>query len=167
MRDLTELELQVLEIDERLRPIATRPVDFNDPSWMTGLAQKQSPFDEAGVGSAAESLVEALAAEYANSDEETQTAIRRLFARYQHFAWGASFASPPISEDDFRHHLILFSMLDQGRDSRDSLLALRALCDQAQTARIDIQPIAREVAQISSDENKFGMGSTRRMLNNV
>lgn len=167
MRDLTELELQVLEIDEKIRPIATRPINFNDLNRVALLAKRQAPLDEAGVRSATESLLEALAAEYANGDEKTRSAIRGLFARYKHFAWAASFLSPPITERDFRHHLILFSMFDQGTDSRDALLALQALCGQARAAGIDIGPMAREVAQISSDENKYGMGSTRRMLDNV
>lgn len=167
MRDLSELELQVLEIDERIRPIATRPVDFNDPHFRDRLAQRQAPLDEAEIRSATESLLELLAAEYANSGEETRIAIREMFARYQHFAWAASFATPAVKERDFRHHLILFSMLDQGKDSRDALLSLQALCEQARAAGIDIRPMAQEVAQISSDANKYGMGSTKRMLNNV
>ena len=167
MRDLTELELQVLEIDERIRPIATRPVDFNDPNFVNRLAQKQSPLDEAGIRPEAEKLLESLAAEYANSNDETRIAIRAMFARYQHFAWAAGFGTPPVSERDFRHHLILFSMFDQGKDSRDALLSLQALCGQARAAGIDITPMAREVAQMSSDANKYGMGSTKGMLNNV
>ena len=167
MRDLTELELQVLEIDERIRPIATRPVDFNDPDFMNHLAQRRSPLDEAGIRSATEQLLELLAAEYAKSDEEIRTSIREMFARYQHFAWAAGFGTPPVSERDFRHHLILFSMLDQGRDSRDALLSLQALCGQARAAGIDIRQMAQELAQISSDANKYGMGSTKGMLNNV
>jgi hypothetical protein len=116
------------------------------------------------VPSETEALLKALAAEYENSDEETRKAIRRLFVCYPHFAWAASFSVSPNTEADFRQDLILFSMLDQGKDSRDALLALRALCEQAQAAGIDIKPILREVAEFSSDENKYGMGSTKRML---
>ncbi len=166
MSNLTELALQVAEINEKLRPIATRPLDFNDPKFVNRLAQKQSPLDEAGVRPATENLLELLAAEYANSDDETRLAIRGLFAHYEHFAWAASFASPPVTEGDFRRHLILFSMFDQGRDSRDALLALQALYEQARTRGFDIRPIAREVAQMSSETNKYGMGSTKQMLDN-
>jgi hypothetical protein len=167
MRDLTELELQILEVDERIRPIATRPIDFNDPNFRNRLAPKQAPLDEANIRGATETLLETLVAEYATSDDETRTAIRAMFARYQHFAWAASFATPPVTARDFRHHLILFSMLDQGRDSRDALLTLEALSAQARAAGIDINPIAREVAEMSSDVNTYGMGSTQRMLANL
>ena len=164
MKDLTELELQLMEIDERLRPIAIRPIAFDDVKTITLLAETRSPLDEAGVRSETEALLKALAVEYQSSDEETRKAIRRLFACYQHFAWAASFAVSPITEAGFRQDLILFSMLDQGKDSRDALLALRALCEQARSAGIDVKPILQEVAGLSSDENKYGMGSTKRML---
>ena len=164
MKDLTELELQLMEIDERLRPIATRPVAFDDVKTITLLAETRSPLDEAGVRSETEALLKALAAEYESSDEETRRAIRRLFASYPHFAWAASFSVSPITEAGFRQDLILFSMLDQGKDSRDALLALRALCEQARAAGIETRPILREVAGLSSDENKYGMGSTKHML---
>src|SRR3954471_15804052 len=100
MRDLTEFELQLIEIDERLRPIATRPVAFDDVKTITLVAEARSPLDEAGVRSETEALLKAFAAEYENSDEETRKAIRRLFAIYPHFAWAASFAAPPVSEED-------------------------------------------------------------------
>jgi hypothetical protein len=164
MKDLTELELQLMEIDERLRPIATRPVAFDDVKTIALLAETRSSLDEAGVRSETEALLEALASEYQSSDEETRKAIRRLFACYRNFAWAASFSVAPITEAGFRRDLILFSMLDQGIDSRDALLALRALCEQTRSAGIETKPILREVARLSSDENKYGMGSTKRML---
>jgi hypothetical protein len=164
MKDLTDLELQLMDIDERLRPTATRPIAFDDVKTIALLAEARSPLDETGVRSETEALLKALAAEYENSDEETRKAIRCLFACYPHFSWAASFAISPITEAGFRQDLILFSMLDQGKDSRDALLALRALCEQARSSGIDVKPILREVAEFSSDENKYGMGSTKRML---
>jgi hypothetical protein len=165
MTDLTELELQVMDIDKRLCPIATRPLNFNDLNWTMLLAKTQSPLHEADIRAETEVLIQALAAEYENSGEETRREIRRLFARYQHFAWAAPFSIP--LDGDFRRQLILFSMLDQGKDGRDALLTLRALCEQARAIGIDPAPILREVAQLSSEENKYGMGSTKRMLNNA
>jgi len=55
-------------------------------------------------------------------------------------------------------------MRDQGEDSRDALLELQELCTQARAAGVNTAPILREVAQMSSDENRFGMGSTRSQL---
>ena len=167
MRDLTELEIEMMEIDQRLRPISTRRVDITDPDWLTLLRQRPHPLDEAGVRPAAEVLLEALIDEYQNSDDETRSAIRGLFGSYPHFAWAASLTAPPTTDEAFRRHLVLFSMQDQGRDSRDALLNLQGLCKQARAAGVDTSPILREVARLSSDENKYGMGSTRRFLDNA
>jgi hypothetical protein len=164
MSDLTELELRVTEINDRLRPIATRPVDINDPNWETLLAKCEHPLDEAGVRSNTEMLLDAMIREYQIADEDTRRAMRRLFSTYRHFAWAAMLSGAPTTERDFRSHLILFSLRDQGEDSRDALLTLQELCRQARAAGVDSAPILREVAQISSDENRYGMGSTRSQL---
>ena len=52
----------------------------------------------------------------------------------------------------------------QGRDSRDALLWLQDLCREAKNAGVNPRPMLREVAELSSDKNKYGMGSTREML---
>jgi hypothetical protein len=165
MNDLNEIELQVIEINDRLHPIATRPVDINDPNWMTLLSKSEHPLDEAGVRSVTEVLLDALIRAYQSPDEDARRAIRRLFSTYRHFAWAATLSVTPNPEIDFRRHLILFSMRDQGEDSRDALLELQELCRQARAAGVNSAPILREVAQMSSDENRYGMGSTRSQLN--
>jgi hypothetical protein len=63
-----------------------------------------------------------------------------------------------------RQHLILFSMKDQGRDSRDALLTLQEIVREADTAGVDKAAALREVAAMSSSTNRYGMGSTRDML---
>jgi hypothetical protein len=132
---------------------------------MTLLSQRQHPLDEAGIRPAAEGLLDALITEYETSDEDTRIAVRRLFATYRHFAWAATVSAPPTTEGDFRRHLILFSMRDQGEDSRDALTALQELSGLARAAGVNAAPILQEVARLSSDENKYGMGSTRHQLN--
>jgi hypothetical protein len=49
-------------------------------------------------------------------------------------------------------------------DLRDTCMALRALCDEAKAAGVDIGPILREVAELSSDEPMSYMGSVKAML---
>ena len=164
MKDLSEYEIQVLEIDESIRPIATRPVDTNDPNWMTLLRQRE-PLDEAGVRSNTETLLGTLVNEYQESDADTRKAIRGLFVNYKYFAWAATLPILPTTEEGFRTHMILFSMRDQGYDSRDAILTLQEFCERARAASVSIGPILRKVAELSSDENKYGMGSTRHLFN--
>src|SRR5262249_12663231 len=118
-------------LEERLLPIAQRPVDITRPGWVERLRAGVSPLDEAGVRSDAEKLLRELITAYAEGPEKTRAAIRQLFADYRSFAWAAALSTPPSSVDGLRQHLILFSMQDQGRDSRDALPALQEICREA------------------------------------
>ena len=47
---------------------------------------------------------------------------------------------------------------------RDEILALDDLCARAAKNGVDIGPILKEVAALSSDADKYGMGSTRSFM---
>jgi hypothetical protein len=159
-----ELESRILLLDERLLPIADRPIDITKPEWDLLLKQSPHPLDEAGVRAEAEHLLEELITSYQSAVEEHRQALRKLFAKYRAFAWASSLPVSPTIAEGFRQQLLLFSLKDQGRDSRDALLLLQDLCRQARTAGINTAPILNEVAELSSDINKYGMGSTKQML---
>src|SRR5438874_4854608 len=162
--DLEDFELRIMDLEQRLSPIANRPVDITKPGWGMRLRQSPHPLDEAGVRRDAEILLEELISFYQESAEESRQAVRNLFKKYHSFAWAASLSFEPTREESFRRHLILFSIKDQGRDSRDALLSLQHLCREARSAGVNSPPVLREVAELSSDLNKYGMGSTREML---
>jgi hypothetical protein len=164
MGALDDLELQMMELEERLRPIAQRPVDITRPGWLERLQTGRPPLDEAGVRDAAERLLADLIVAYAQGGEETREAIRRLFTEHRSFAWAAALPDPPTSAAGLRRHLIVFSMKDQARDSRDALLTLQEICRAATTAGVPLEPALRGVAAMSSRVNKYGMGSTSDML---
>ena len=164
MKDLTELELQLMDIDDRIRPMATRPVDTNDPNWMKKLQEAPALVDQAGVRSSAEQLIENLIDEYQNGDEDVRRHIRSWMTTYSSFECAASLPYPPTSDEQFRRHLFWFSIRDQGRDSRDAILDLESLCAAARSANVDVTSLLLQIAELSSDENKYGMGSTRTML---
>jgi hypothetical protein len=164
MTSIGDLELRIVDLEERLRPIANRPVDITKTGWAVELSQSPHPFDEAGVRSEAETLLEELIGFYRACRDEQREAIRALFAEYRAFAWAASLPFDPTSDDNLRRHLLLFSIKDQGRDSRDALLWLQDLCRKAKRAGVATEPVLRDVAEISSHKNKYGMGSTGEML---
>jgi hypothetical protein len=87
-----------------------------------------------------------------------------MFAEYRSFAWAAALSTPRTSVEGLRQHLILFSMKDQGRDSRDALLTVQEIVREADTAGVDKAAALREVAVMSSSTNRYGMGSTRDIL---
>lgn len=50
---LEDWESRIMDFEERLRPIARRPVDITRPGWLDRLRAGVPPLDEAGVESAA------------------------------------------------------------------------------------------------------------------
>jgi hypothetical protein len=164
MNALENWELEIMQLDERLRPIAKRTVDVTDPGWFERLQGGLSPLDEAGVRMEMEKLLPELITAYVKGNEQDRATIRRFFSEYQSFAWVAALNEAKTTAASLRHHLILFSMQDQGQDSRDALLSLREICREAANARVELTPLLREVAAISSTVDKYGMGSTRDML---
>jgi hypothetical protein len=150
---------RILAIDERLKPIATRPVDITAPGWVAMLKNLR-PLDDAGVRSATEELLQRLVDEYASGDDAARTSIRALFRQFPAFAWAAELAVPKTTATGFRAHLLHFSMLDQGPDPRDATLSLDHLVGSAQAAGIDVSAILSEVAALSSREDRYRWGST-------
>ena len=167
MNTLDDFEWRMMELEERLRPIAERPVDITRPGWLERLRTGTPPVDEAGVRDASERLLADLIVAYAQGGEAAREAVRRLFSEYRSFAWAAELPDPPTSAEGFRRHVIVFSMKDQGPDSRDALLTLQEICRAATAAGLTLEPALRDVAAMSSRIDKYGMGSTSDMLSAV
>lgn len=153
-----------MDLDGRLRSIARRPVDTNQPDWLERLQANKQPLDEAGVREETEGLLRDLISIYAQASGETRSTIRRLFVEYDSFAWAAALSTPWTTAAGFREHLILFSMKDQEKDCRDALLLLRSYVQDAAAAGVKTEETLREVAAMSSRVNRYGMGSTFEML---
>jgi len=111
-----DFELRIMDLEERLRPIANKPVDITKPGWGLRLTQSPHPLDEAGVRLDAEMLLEELINFYRTSGEDGREAVRKLFGEYRAFSWAASLPFDPTTRENFRQHLLLFSMKDQGQD---------------------------------------------------
>ena len=155
--------VRINAIDERLRPIATRPVDITVPGWADRLRTAR-PLDEAGVRQAADELLRELVGAYAAAGDAARVAIRALFIEFPSFAWAAALTSPPTTVSGFREHLLHFSIVDQGPDPRDATLLLDHLVRSARDAGVDVNPVLTEVASLSSREDRYKWGSTSAWL---
>jgi hypothetical protein len=178
MADLTQLEARMKALDQQISPIANQTVDIaalmRRANVVAAAPQKgaapvkpqvESPLDQANVTPEAQALVEELIEAYPSSDESGRAQIRAMLAAHESFDWATGL--PPAVPDatkNFRRQLLRLSMSDQGRDARDLLTALESRHREAQVAGIDLAPIALEIAAMSSDEDRYGMGSTRRIL---
>ena len=157
-------KIRMAKLDQLLQPIANRPVDITRAGWLERLRAGVPPLDEAGARDTAETLLAEILAGYAQGTVQTRAAIRQLFQQHKSFSWAATLSVPRTTSDGLRQHLILFSIIDQGRDSRDAWLTLQELCQGGKAAGLDLAPVLREVAAMSSHVNKSGMGSTSQML---
>ncbi|GAA1799004.1 hypothetical protein GCM10009682_20780 [Luedemannella flava] len=160
--DLAALETDVARLDAVYRPVATAPIPLDE---VDGLGERiAAELAALGVEGEAEAVLRAVISRYAEGSDDDRAVIRGLFRRYTSFRWAAPLPGEWHGAAEFRTHVLRISACDQGADTRDDLLALRALCDQARKAGIDPAPILAEVAALSCDEDHYGMGSTRDIL---
>jgi hypothetical protein len=162
---LIAVEREMAWLDAVYRQVANSPVDAalrDDPeAWGAAI---EAELGLLGVNDRAEDAVRAVIEVYAAGSETLRGAVRRLFERYTSFRWAAHLPREWDTAEEFRAHLIHLSARDQGPDTRDEILALRNLCDRALGLGIDTGPILDEVAAMSSDEDRYGMGSMRRVI---
>ncbi|MGW1507502.1 hypothetical protein ACWCQW_55875 [Streptomyces mirabilis] len=163
MGELAELEESVAVIDACIEPIATRPVDLTDADWMRKMQEGPRPLDEAGIRPEAEAALHDVLSLYEEGDEDVRAALRALLERCHSFGWATTLPFEPTPQG-FRQRLVKMSVEDQGRDTRDMMVDLNGLCGQARDAGVDIRPLLLDVAELSSEVDKYGMGSTREIL---
>lgn len=163
--NLIAVEREMARLDTVYRPIAKNPVDAaasDDPAaWSRTI---KAALDRLGVNDRAEASVRAVIEAYAAGDETIRAAVRQLFDRYTSFRWAAHLPREWDTAEEFRARLIHLSARDQGPDTRDEILELRDLCDRGLRLGIDTGPILDEVAAMSSDEDRYGMGSMRDVI---
>ncbi|OPG04028.1 hypothetical protein B1R27_26515 [Streptomyces sp. GKU 895] len=157
-----ELADEVELIDALLKPIANRPVDFTDPDAMARMSGGPHPLDEANVREEAERALRELLTLY-ERDEEARIEVRALLDRCAAFTW-ATDVPRGRAPQAFRRQLLLLSARDHARDTRDEMVLLNGMCEEAREAGVDMRPLLLEIAELSSDEDKYGMGSVRHIL---
>ena len=165
MDKLSTWKERIARLDDALRPIANRPVKFL--ALLFKPRRHVHPLDEAGVRTQAEEFLSELIEYYPTVDDETRQSIRKLFADHQSFTWAATLSYQPVTDESFRAHLILFSIKDHEQDTRDAIVLLHELCEKARSAGVNTGSSLKEIAELSSDVNKYGMGSTRSLLLNA
>ncbi|GIF47208.1 hypothetical protein DFJ67_7168 [Asanoa ferruginea] len=162
--NLAAVRADVATIDELLREIAERPVDLSDPNWMATLRQAPAPVEEAGVTAEAAAALESLLDAYETGGSPTRAEVRDIFRDYGSFRWAAGLPNEWESARDFRRRLVHVSAVDQGSDPRDELVTIWSLCNRARELGIDVEPVLREVAELSSDADRYGFGSMRTLI---
>ena len=162
--DLAAVRADVAVIDELLRDIAQRPVDLSEPNWMVKLRQAPPPVQAAGVAVEAAAALEALLDAYETGGASTREEVRGIFRDYPSFRWAAHLSREWESAVEYRRRLVHVSAVDQGSDPRDELVTIWSLCKRARAFGIEVEPVLRDVADLSSDVDLYGFGSMRMLI---
>jgi hypothetical protein len=155
----------VEHLDAAVQPIASRPVTLAELASAETRQAVANPLEQAGIAEAAAALMVEILDAYSRAGAADRCALRRLFSEHRAFGWAAGFLIP-FSADarSARQQLLLFSLLDQGGDSRDALLWLRTFCGQPDADCDALPELLREIAALSSAVDHYHMGSTASML---
>lgn len=161
--DLAAAETDAAIVDMLLAEIADQPVDPSDPDWAAKLAERD-PLGEIGAKGEARAALDFLLDAYEQGPEAVRVEVRRILRTYRRFTWGVGLPPEWTTVADLRRHFVYLSARDQAQDTRDELVTLWALCNEARARDIDIEPLLSEIAAISSDVDHYGMGSMRTLL---
>jgi len=105
---LAELTRRVEQLDAKLRPIATRPIKFDDVSARATIGC--DPLGEAGVRAEGVAVVRDLIDAYASGDDPVRQTIRNFMAENTSFTWAATLPCETLNLERLRNHVLLFSM---------------------------------------------------------
>lgn len=162
--NLTLAAQRAAELDRVLKPIAERPVDIDDPLWERKLRDAPLAIDEAGVRAQAEALMSELLDCYSSGSIAERSAVRAILRDNRAFTWATPIEGEPHTMGGFRRQLLRISAADGVLDYRDATVEVAALCATAREHGIDIQPILREIAEISSSDAADSGDSMQQIL---
>ena len=182
---LDALERRIADLDARIDPLIQR-IDISGPGLREkikaegekrrkdGYPPHVPVLDRGGFRDEAEALLDDILAAFVGGTPQDRDAIRVLFHRFRHFAWGIGgarrLALPKdalLSAESCRTWLAFFAIDDQGRDPRDAILGLQRLCAAALRGGLPVADLLTEAAALASDEVRYakvGAGSTRALL---
>jgi tetratricopeptide (TPR) repeat protein len=155
-------------LNDPLEAWGKRDVDTSDPHWMEKLAKVLTPIDtDKKLREQFLMVTKEIIDVYFKSNYEQCASIRIFLNNYkgvQDFL-GAKSLSAEFDNDTelFIFRLVSFSMREW-YDPRDEITSLDWFCEAAEQAGVEIRPYLEKVARLSSDENRYGMGSKRDMI---
>lgn len=157
------------ELNVPLDAWGRREVDISDPNWMMKLAREPRPLDtDRELRKQFLSITKEMVAVYLKGNGDQRARMRELLNNYEGVKnfLGAQTLSTEFHDatELFVYRLVCLSMRDLGKDTRDEIVSLDSICKTAEQAGIDIVPHLKKIAQLSGNENKYGMGSMQDIL---
>jgi len=110
-------------------------------------------------------MVEQMATTYLQASPEQCAEVRALIRQFEGVWWCLRLpVRKPEGEREFKLELAVLSMRDHHKDTRDELVTLSGLLRVAHEAGIRVATALKEVAALSSNDDRYGMGSMREIL---
>ena len=155
---------QAKSLDSKLRPIVQKDVDINAPAWKDQLANMPHPADESCLRDVITSLFDEIVDHFESLDVPQRQAVIDLMEKNESLIYSAVITDNIETVGGFRRNMILFVIADQGKDTRDAIVALEHYRELGQKRGYDVDAIYEKLASIASDHDKYGWGSTRELL---
>ena len=151
-------------LDKKLHPIVHREIDINAPDWQEQLANSPHPADESRLRREIETLFNEIVDRFESLDADQRQTIIDLLEKNDSLMYSAVIDADFETQEGFRRNMILFAIEDQGKDTRDAIVALAHYRKRGEQLGFDVDSIFKEIAQLASDRDKYGWGSTRDLL---
>jgi hypothetical protein len=120
--------------------------------------------NEFGHGEEIETVFDEIIDRFESLNGDQRQMIIDLIRTNQSVMYGVVPRVDMDTQEGFRKRLMLFIIEDQGADPRDALVQLREYRKQGEKLGFDVNSILEEVAHLASDRDRYGWGSTRKLI---
>ena len=153
-------------LNHKLHPIVHAEIDINAPDWEEQLANRPHPADESGLRKEIEGLFNEIVDRFEWFDAEQRQAVIDLMGTNDSLMYSAVIDADFDTQEGFRKNMLLVVIEDQGKDTRDAIVALAHYRERGEELGFDVDSIFMQMAQIASDRDKYGWRSTRDLFLN-
>jgi len=153
-------------LNQQLHPIVSAEIDIMAPDWEEQVANAPHPADASGLRNEIESLFNEIVDRFPSYDADQRHQIIDLMDQNDSLMHSAVLDADYDSPGGFRKIMIVFVIEDQGKDTRDAIVALAHYRRDAEERGIDVDSIFKEMAAIASTRDKYGWGTTQKLFLN-
>ncbi len=155
---------QIEAFDQLLHPVVSVEIDINEPGWEQKLDNMEHPADETGLRQEITTLFDDIVARFEFFDRDQRQQIIDLMAQKNSLMHSAIISADIDTPEGFRKHMILMAIEDQGKDTRDCILALQHYRKHAEDRGINVDTVFHEMSTIASKIDKYGWGTTSELF---
>ncbi|MCF6221860.1 MAG: hypothetical protein L3J65_12180 [Robiginitomaculum sp.] len=163
-RAFEDWERRAVSLNQKLMPFVNANIDITTDDWLEKLTRRPHPADMSGLRLPIETLFGEIVKQFEFYNSEQRQQIIDLMYQNDALMYAASIVADRNTSGGFRKYMILFVIADQGKDTRDAMLALESYHVDAEVLGFDVSAIFKEMTEIASRQDKFGWGSTRDLF---